>query len=808
MKRKLYICVISLFFALCGFAQKAETIIVGEIYDAHTGEPIPHVNISIQGTSLGTASTAEGMFLLREELDKPRTMVVSAMGYQTQRFRIEPGQKAGIDIALQEKVGNLGEVFVVPGANPAIPIMEKVRANRAHNKRSTDTNDATCQTALFVSDIQSKHLQRNIWKSLQEGMIAQEDSTFLIPLYWRQQYADSINEQATLMTNTDYQMLLSQIPTTFDFYNNHLPLISFSILSPIAAAGDTYYQYFLVDSTTIEHEKHYIIRFRTKNPFYATLNGEMAIDSATYALRSIQAYLPAQTSINYLRQLTIKQTFTSDNILQNEDLAVLLDFAIKQDSSRIFPTLLISRNTQLPVETPQAYGGSYLGSSIASDTLGVHLSPTAVSLAMDSVNNTPLFKTAKFLAYILQTGCIPTSKYVEIGKIHHVVRYSPFEGLRFGIPLQTTSDLWENVSLEAFLAYGTKDRAWKGMGQVSVQLPSERRHIMRLRYSDEYILSDVNDFHLYLRENNILSPQINIVSRVMQGLPFNKDYYLNTMLRRQEARLHFEDDWNNYLETQAYLKIGRMGCGLPTTDYNAQPSFFYATLGAYARISFNERKVDSYFHRRHIYNHLPVLYFGAEIGSYQTETMSSYRMYGNVQFMLRHNVDLGLAGKLDYLLQAGMIFGKVPYPLLHIFTGNQTYAFDAHRFSLMNTYQYAADQYVALQANWNGNGILFNLIPGVRYLRLRELLEVKVAWGGLRNDHQSVVDFPSIPPTMDKDLTHYSLLTAPTIPYVELGVGIGNILRIGEVYSIWRLTRIQDPAAPYWSMRFRFSLGL
>jgi hypothetical protein len=248
-----------------------------------------------------------------------------------------------------------------------------------------------------------------------------------------------------------------------------------------------------------------------------------------------------------------------------------------------------------------------------------------------------------------------------------------------------------------------------------------------------------------------------------------------------------------------------MGYELPTTNYDAQPSFFYATLGASARISFNERKVDSYFHRRYIYNNLPVVYIGAELGSYQTVDMPSYRMYGNLNLMLRHKVDLGLAGKIDYLLQAGMIFGRVPYPLLHIFSGNQTHTLDIHRFSLMNTYQYAADQYISLQAIWDGRGVLFNLIPGIRDLRLHEMLELKVAYGGLRNDHQSVVPFPTLPESV---ATSYHLLSAPTIPYVEVGVGIGNILRIGEVYGIFRLTNIHDIHTPWWAIRFRFSLGL
>ena len=790
MKRLIIILLCLLTFN--SWLRAQETIVVGEVYDANTGEPLSNVNIYLQGTQEGTTTNAEGMFLLREELERARTMVVSAVGYHTERFKIEPHTQSGIDIALREKVGTLAEVFVVPNENPALALMEKVRARRAANRRMVTEDAATGSTALYVSDIQSRNLKRNLWKSLQSGMIQQEDSSYLVPLYWRQQTADTVREEATLLTVTDYQLLLGQIPSTFDFYANNMPFLSTSMLSPLASSGNTYYTYFLVDSVWVGEEKRYQVRFKTKNPFYATFNGEMMIDSATCALRSIEVKMPAQTSINYLKGLSVRQTFTADNQLRDEQVNMLMDFAVKaplgNDTTHIFPTLLLTRGTKLQHEenTPQNYAPEQ---------------DDMILPALDSLNNTPLFKTAKLLAYVVQTGCIPTSKYVEIGKVHHVFKLSKFEGLRVGIPLRTTDDLWKNVCLEAMVAYGMGDRAWKGFGQINVALPTERRHTMFVRYADEYMYADVDDFSEYLRENIVFNKQINIVTRLMQSLTFNPDYYYNTMSRRREARLQFSDEWNSYLETQAYVKLGRMGYGEPTSRYNAQPSFSYSTIGASARISFNERKVDTYFERRHIYNHLPVIYLGAELGSYRMDDMSSYRMYGNLQLMVRHDVDLGMGGELDYLVQAGLVFGRVPYPLLYHFAGNQTHTFEPHRFSLMNNYQYAADQYVALQAHWNGKGVLFNLIPGVRYLRLRELVELKMAYGRLRQDHQQVLTFPTTQ-------TGHGTMRAMQVPYVEMGVGIGNILRIGEVYGVFRLTQLNDPASPWWAVRFRLHLAM
>lgn len=790
--KRLVLISLWLFLSLHLLAQ--ETIVVGEVYDANTGEPLSNVHVYLQGTQLGTTTNAEGLFLLREDLDRSRTMVVSAVGYHTERFKIEPHTQSGIDIALREKVGSLQEVFIVPGDNPALALMNKVRARRAANKRAVATSQAG-KTALYVSDIQSKHLKRALWKSLQSGMIQQEDSTYLIPLYWRQQVADSVREEATLLTLTDYQLLLGQIPTAFDFYDNSLPFLSTSLLSPLAASGNTYYNYYLADSLQVGDEKHYLLHFKTKNPFYATFNGEMTIDSATCALRKIDVQMPVQTSINYLKELTIHQTFAPNNQLLSEQMSLLMDFAIKtpslSDSVHIFPTLLLNRDNRFLTD---------MTSTIA--TLDTTEEMEDVILpALDSLNNTPLFKTAKFLAYVLNTGYIPTNKYVEVGKIHHLIKYNQQEGLRVGIPLRTTEALWKHVSLEAMVAYSTGDRAFKGFGQVNIALPSERRHTVQLKYRDLYVYSEVDDFEEYRRENKIFSPQVNLITDIFRGARFNAKHFYNTMTRRQEGRVQFADDWNKYLETKAYIKVGQTGYGEATRNYHSQPTMFYSTVGASARVSFNERKVDTYFHRRYIYNNLPVIYVGAELGSYRLDNMPSYRMYGNLQLMLRHNVDLGIGGELDYLLQAGLVFGKVPYPLLHHFAGNQTHVFDTYRFSLMNNYQYAADRYIALHAHWNGKGVLFNLIPGIRYARLRELVELKVAYGGLNQVHQDVLAYPTIHKL-------HCTMNALTIPYVELGVGIGNILRVGEVYGIFRLTNIQDLCAPWWAVRFRLSLGM
>ena len=175
-----------------------------------------------------------------------------------------------------------------------------------------------------------------------------------------------------------------------------------------------------------------------------------------------------------------------------------------------------------------------------------------------------------------------------------------------------------------------------------------------------------------------------------------------------------------------------------------------------------------------------MLFAGVEFGHWTNG------LYAHLRLMLTQHANLGMGGTLTYALQGGAIFGNVPSTLLWQASGNQGYAYDPYRFTLLHGKQLLADKYVALQTEWNGQGILFNLIPGIRWLHLRELVEAKIAYGYLSPQYSV-----------------FSNQKTPHNLYAEVGIGIGNILRVCDLYSVWSLSpQIQ------WAMRFRIHLGL
>ena len=763
-----------------------ETIIVGEIVNETTGEAIPNVNIHFRGTKIGTTSDENGNYVLRVDMQAKAQLVFSAVGYYTQRFDIEPGSMAGLQVAMRERAALLTEVVVAPNENPALELLRQVRQHRPDNDRTMHpelTMDTRREQTLYVSQINKRHLRRALWRSLQAGMIAQDDSTYILPLYREtQSFRIAGNEmtpandqltQALILSETDYSSLLGN-EGNLNFYANSVSIMGHAFLSPLATSGNLYYRYYLVGEDTIH--------FRTRNSFYATFNGEMVIDTATFALRSITAYVPAEVAVNYVNTLHVSQTLTPDGAIAQEHISALLDVSIKSEKAgTVFPTLLLTTsliNAQgmNSVETvASAWGSGREGAREEPVSKELHSRSDNAFSALDSL---PIIRTAKWFATIATTGYIPTGSWLDIGHIEEILQVNSHEGVHFGLPFRTNEKLSKVVSLEASVGYGIKDRSVKGMGRISVNLPTQRRHIMQLEYNDHYVWSEVDDFDRLLRENSMGWGNFDFTAYAFEAL-HRDSLYVNTAIRQRQIQYHWWADWTDHLETHAYLRAGW------------QEGYAYQTLSAIARLSWGERKYDGYFMRRYAYSaKYPVLYLGLEAGHWTDG------LYAHLRLMLTQHANLGMGGTLTYAFQAGAIFGRVPGSFLWQANANQGYAYDPYRFTLLHGRQLMADKYVALQTEWNGQGILFNLIPGIRWLHLRELVEAKIAYGYISNSVSGLTAERSYSASGPTGAAGHAV-------YAELGVGIGNILRVCDLYSIWSLTpEIQ------WGMRFRIHLGL
>ncbi len=94
--------------------------VTGTITDASTGEPLPGVNILIEGTNQGVITDMSGNFSI--EVPGPTSaLVFSYVGYTTQR--IEVGSQSIINISLVLDITNLQEVVVVGYGTTEKPLL-------------------------------------------------------------------------------------------------------------------------------------------------------------------------------------------------------------------------------------------------------------------------------------------------------------------------------------------------------------------------------------------------------------------------------------------------------------------------------------------------------------------------------------------------------------------------------------------------------------------------------------------------------------------------------------------------------------
>ena len=358
------------------------------------------------------------------------------------------------------------------------------------------------------------------------------------------------------------------------------------------------------------------------------------------------------------------------------------------------------------------------------------------------------------------------------------------------------------MELSGYIAWGFGDRAVKGKGQIRALLPTQRRNLIGAYYWDHYAPSDFSRVDYMMRENTAFYGEHDFAHMFFGGIPYNEEKLIANN-RRREFKIWTENDLSDNVETEFAFSTGRMGYYSPLVGYYNIPSFRYNTLFAAVRLGWGERKVDMFMRRRHVHSQYPVVHLAAEAGSWKLDKKEAKHaryyeetnLYARLSLLVQQTVPLGIVGTLDYSLQAGIIFGEVPYPFLEHFIGNQSYTYDPYRFTLMNAHQYAADKYVFAHLHWNMQGAIFNRIPYIQRLHLRELVEMKFAYGSLSDKHSEVLDLPDG-------------MGAMRVPYVEAGIGIGNILRIADLYAVFRLTDVHNTTTPWWGIRARFSVGL
>ena len=773
-------CWLVLFLLQSATAQ--ETMVLGRVFSATDQEPLQGVNIYFAGTTIGTQSDEDGFFVLKNPGSEIH-LVFSHIGYKTREVRLQQGKLAQVNMPLQEDVRILQELFVLPGANPALDLLKRVRENRLQN----DVLSGGIQLRQSGSELMM--LQKSdgsgssprLFNRLNAGLISDNDSSAFIPLYMsEEEFVLKTGNQREIISKKskaspeNLTEILAQIAGDFsqdmNFYRNNIVLLGRSFISTISTFGNTYYRYFLTDSIQKSDGKEYLIRYRSRNSKNLAFNGEIRIDSATAAIRSVNAELPATANINYVGKLYVEKEFEVNEqglwIPQTTQLRALLRYPLYRDSTQMLPDLFFRRQViTLHVDSVSRSDEQFAGSEFSRSELEEKIA---------KMNDLPLIKTARWIADAVITGYL-NSGIIDIGKVYHFSRLSHEEGMRFTLPLRTNEKLWEDVSLGGYWGYGMRNRQHYYNAEICWRLPLGEKTILTASYTNDQRRPDYDYSDYRHRENPLLSGDEDISNTFFAWRRTSQ------LQHRREWMASISFDWNDDVESRLTFRQNRYGnsAAMPFEMSGVPVPSISHTFGAMnTRFSFNERVFEDHMQRIYIPNYHPVFYLHLEGGTTRLPDADAHP-YGKISLEMKHQVLFG-AGSWNYSAGAGLVMGQMPAPLLFVPIGSETGLFKRYHYNLMDYGEYSFDKYFSMHHELLFNGIIFNKIPLFRNFNLRELFTYKLLIGGRNEKHETILNIPS-----------GMRIVQP--PYMEFGAGVANIFRIFSLQAVWRIGNANNP---------------
>ncbi len=783
------------------FVSAQDIIIFGQIV-GEDGEPIHAANVWFKNTQIGTATNTEGYFILRSN-EPQKKLCVSVIGYRQKTIKLS-GKDEVLTIALKEESSVLNELVVLPTENEALPLLRRVRecADENNPDKIGDFNTLEQRnTRLSLTQIKRKTLQRKLLRDLSSGAIAIDDSTYFMPLY-DEVSVDEISvdsggktEQKNLSTDEKTLQLLPKeqmgiflqnYAPNVNFYRNHVTVLQTNFISPLAAQGNLYYQYFLIDSLKNGGDKTYYIRFRPKNDKDLVFKGEMWIDSASCALQRIKASLSPAAAINFLNGLTIEQTFERNKSgkfyydTRNYNMSFLFNFFdknAKTGASVIYAQTIKNQNTKSTFDVSNSPDSS----AIFTDSLVQETQQ--FRSAIDSLNQSKLQRVAYGLVDFVLNGYVHVWK-LDLGPGINWLRYNKLEGFRPTFALRTGEKMMKHFTVGGYVGYGFGDKKWKYGGEFQARWGEKNAHSIGLFYDNDvirhgYQFADLVCENMYGSNENLLTTASRMV--VKTNLYQINQATAQYRYEQRGVRFTLRAQGTNYFSNSA-MQFLQNGENLPTAQV--------ATVSAGLRLSFKENSLDNFFHRYYLRTNYPIINLLGEYGFYNAGDVQGH--FGQIRLIVKEDVPL-FSGKLKYAVESGYIFGDVPWFVLETPRIQRNFR-SQYDFGLLNPMEFMYDAYVTANIRYITSGWIFNYIPYVKKANLREELIFRIAYGGLRSSHANVLALPEGVESLQK------------MPYMEAGFGICNILKVLSVQSIWRITYRDTPDAIKWGIRARLSL--
>ena len=840
-----YIILIALLQAVAGiFLSHAQsfTSASGIVKDSITGEPLPFVSVYFDGSTIGAMTDDNGTFTLQNNQGYTK-LAAASLGYDTKFIDLKPGKKNdNLEVLLKPTAFEISEVVVKPKRekytrkdNPAVELIKKVIAHKNDNRIEAKPEYQTeVYEKLSLSlDNFNPNLDKN--KFLKKFKFIKnylDTSEFngkpiltvsvrenLSDFYYRKSpKAEKTIVRAKRMQGIDKTLddgggitsNLEEIFKSINIFDNNIPILLNRFVSPLSSTlATTYYHYYIMDTLDVGGDKCVDLAFVPANSESYGFTGRLYITlDGNYAVKKVLLNTPANINLNWVDKLRIEQEFKqmpdSTWVLDQENTFV--NFYVVKGTQQLYAHQLRNYdNYNFNVQNADSVFG-LLGAlhvlpeaTAQPDTFWTHNRPIPLKEKEDALKDllgqlrkVPAFNAIIKTAEILITGYIPTANDKKVtkfdfGPMNTTFSANHLEGFRMRVGGMTTANLNPYWFASGYLAYGTNDRKIKYNLKLTHSFTKKEYHegenpVNNLSFIQEYDVYTPGQDFLFTSKDNIF-----VAWKV--GEPVTKMQYI------RKSVLQYEKEWLNGLTWKSWI-MNQNNEATGTLQYIKRDEsgnlyhikdFTTSEIGTQLRFAPGERAYNGRSGKESVFNlskDAPVFKLSHQLGI--KGVLGGDYNYNHTEISAEKRIWLSSFGHIDAQIKAGKVWDKVPFPLLILPNTNQSITIQPEAFHMMNALEFVTDQYVSFNATYYLKGWILNRIPGIKWLRLREVLSFNMIYGGLTDKNN---------PTLTPGLLLLPDGTQPlgSTPYMECSVGLENIFKILRIDYYRRLTYLDHP---------------
>lgn len=612
----------------------------------------------------------------------------------------------------------------------------------------------------------------------------------------RRKGLDDISNQEAIQT------VLEDFFREINLYDNDITLLTNRFVSPLSKIGPDFYKYYLSDTIVVNNDSCAIVSFVPRNNATFGFVGRLtvALHDPTMFIRHASMTLSPKANVNFIKSLHIDQTFErlDDGTRLKTSDVLTVEFEVIPNTQGLYAQKYTTyRNHNFDKsDRPELY--DRLGTTYASadaflkdDTFweerrgsGTSVSEREIGSMIADLRSVSIYKWVERAIGILVSGYVPLGKSdkVEFGPVNTLVSFNDVEGTRFRIGGVTTANLSKHWFSRGYVAYGTKDHKWKYSGEIEYSFNEKKRHarefpVHSIRLRHKYDTDAVGQDYEFTNPDNIFLSLKRMKDTLMiyqRSTALEYTLELDNNFSVSASASHIRQEATRYIPFR--FSDGSMLSHLDFTP-------FTLTL----RYAPGEKFMQTKSHRIPVNLDAPVFQIshtyapGGKFGGCKY-TVNKTEMSFQKRFWL------SAFGYIDAIVKGGHVWSTSPFTALLIPNANLSYTIQPESFALMSPMEFITDSYAVFDMTYWANGAIFNYIPYLKKLKLREVFAFRGVWGHLSDKNN---------PRHNRWLPQFPIEANPvkmtSTPYMEISAGIDNIFRVLRVDYVWRLSYRNTP---------------